>query len=101
VSDPPRESGVRGELVVQVERIRIAAGGGELVDVLLGDGLCELDAVADAELGWFLRRQRYVPLGQGLVGLDPFGPGMSVVTGMHAEGREGGAVRGHHPFEHV
>jgi len=50
VDDALAEAGIGGELVVEVEAVRVAADRGERADIRVGERLLERDGVADADV---------------------------------------------------
>jgi hypothetical protein len=104
VRDAALEAGTSGVLLVEVQRVGVAAGGREVTDVVGADGLRELEAVAHGQRVGVVRAQFRVPLRQVAVGIDPFRGGVGgadLAVRLDAECRERRPVRGHDAVEHV
>src|SRR5699024_6364272 len=85
VGDALAEHRAFGVLIVEVERVGVAAGLGERLDIVVGESLRERDSVADSERVAALLGEFDGPLRPLLAGGDPF-------VGVDAEGGERGAV---------
>ncbi len=70
VGDTAAEARRLRELVVKMERVRVAARGGELLYVVLRDRSREIDVVTDAEAARVLLRNRDVPFREVFVRFD-------------------------------